>query len=196
MTNSTINETISQLLSIGFEFANHVLNNYWHLKPYLIEKIDRFVHDKFRGCFIIGLQIRTDYLTKTEHELFVKCAETIENERRNVIGDRLVKWFISTDSNEVLESLKFKHGDRILHADGVISHIAYESVGYMRALMDIELLSRCNETVLTGGSTFGFIGSLKSKKFPYYIEGKRGERECQRFELFAPPRTPGGAAMF
>lgn len=197
-SNETSNQTKSDLLSLGFEFANNFLTNYWHLKPFLSQKVDIFIRDKFRDYFIIGLQIRNDYLGINELELFVKCAKKIENERRNLLGNRLLtKWFISTDSGGILERLKEKYGEhRIIHADGAIAHVAYRDVGYERALLDIEILSRCNETVLTGGSTFGFISVLKSQKLSYYVEGKRNESDCRRFELFAPPRTPGGAATF
>ena len=41
LNDSGLNESrkIEYLLFIGFEFAGHVLNNYWTLKPYLMEKV-------------------------------------------------------------------------------------------------------------------------------------------------------------
>ena len=193
--NMTDNQKIEKLITIGFEFAGHVLNNYFHLKPYLAQKIDSFIQDKFSSHFIIGLQMRNEFLVGNDTELFFKCAQAIEAEKRSVLGNVTFKWFVSTDSSSKLELFKKKYGDRIISAEGEIGHVVEKDNAYERVIMDIELLSRCNETVLTGASSFGFISALKSQKLPYAVEGSYG-LECQRFKLYSPPRRQNGAGSF
>lgn len=195
----TNNDKVEQLLLIGVEFASHILNNYWHLKPNISEKVNTFVRDKFKSYFIIGLQIRIEFLNENETESFVKCALSIEEaeKRNNVLGiNQTFKWFVSTDSYYVIERFKRNYEDRIIYLEGPIGHVAFQPNVYEKTLMDVELLSRCNDTILTGGSTFGFIGTLKTRKLPYFIEGKQEKTECRLFKLFSPAVRPEGYALF
>lgn len=79
---------------------------------------------------------------------------------------------------------------------GEIDHIVSNPNGYGRAIFDVEMLSRCDEIIITGGSTFGFIATLKAQKMPFYVEGKRLMKECREFNLSAPPTTPQFHAIF
>jgi hypothetical protein len=195
-SNVSQNIKLDNLFQIGFEFAGHVLNNYWLLKPNVKEKINNFIKQKFSGDFIIGLQMRFEYLNQEDIQTFVNCALKIENDNKTRIGNRKVKWFISTDQNAQIQNLLNRYSDRILTGEGKIGHVAFESDAYERAILDIELLSHCNETILTGGSTFGFIGSLKSQKIPYFVEGKRSSNECKLLDFHAPARRPAGFSVF
>lgn len=190
------NKKLDSLFQIGFEFAGHVLNNYWLLKPKLKEKIRNFLKEKFSGDFIIGLQMRFHYLNQEDIQTFINCALKIEKENKINIASRKVKWFISTDQNYQIQILLKNYSDKILVGEGKIGHVAFESDAYERAILDIELLSHCNETILTGGSTFGFIGSLKSQKMPYFVEGRRYSNVCKLLDFHAPPRTPTGYSIY
>lgn len=193
--NMNENQKVENLFQIGFEFAGHVLNNYWVLKPHIQKRVNDFIMQKFKGNFIIGFQMRFEYLDKADIEHFINCALKIEN---NIfkLNKRTVKWFIITDQYAKIEYLIKTYKNKILTGDGKIGHVAYESDSYERALFDIELLSYCNEIILTGGSTFGFIGSIKNQKRPYYVEGKRSMNMCKLLDFNAPARTPTGYAMF
>ena len=187
---------LDSLFKIGFEFAGHVLNNYWLVKPNIKAKINNFIKKKFSGDFIIGLQFRFHYLNKEDIQTFIKCALDIENNNKINVSNRKVKWFISTDQDTYIEDLFKRYSDKILRGEGKIGHIAIESDAYERAILDIELLSYCNETILTGGSTFGFIGSLKNQKIPYFVEGRRSFNGCKLLDFNAPARTPIGYSIF
>lgn len=196
----TSNEKLEALYQTGFEFAGHVLNNYWNLKPYLRDKAAQIVGEKFRSHFVIGLQMRNEYLTvPSDIQLFVECALEIEASKRKkeILGDGIkVKWFVASDKEEIVKILIDTYQDRIITGVGSIGHVGHHSGGYERALLDVELLSKCNDTILTGGSTFGFIGALKSQKKPFFIEGMRNQTKCQPLKLFAPARTPNDDAVF
>jgi hypothetical protein len=53
-----------------------------------------------------------------------------------------------------------------------IAHIGEQKTAFHRTLLDVELMSKCNELIFTGGSTYGWLAAMKMLKLPYYIEGK------------------------
>lgn len=185
-----VNHKLEYLFMIGFEFAGHVLNNYWLLKPNLTKKIDDLAHrTNFNSYYMIGLQLRNYYLAwnQTEIDVFIDCALSIEDEKRPILGDQLVKWYVISDEPKLLDLLVAKYKDKIIVGEGLIGHVGEDSPeSYVRALMDLELMSRCNETVLTGSSTFGFLASLKNQKRPYVVDAGHNLVSCRRFEFFAP----------
>lgn len=187
---------MEKLLLIGFEFAGHVINNYWQIKPYLKQIRDKQVIEKFAGAFMIGMQMRFEYLNADDVDRFVVCALGIEAKRQKKIGYRPVRWFISTDQDSQIRSLVQNYSQKTIIGEGKIGHVNEMPDTYERALIDIELLSLCDELIITGGSTFGFMASIKSQKMPYYVEGKRSMPECKVFEFFAPTRIPKGDAIF
>jgi hypothetical protein len=79
--------------------------------------------------------------------------------------------------------------NKVLTASGLIDHVAVNVNGYERAVLDVELLSRCDEVIITGGSTFGFASSLRSARFPLFVNGKQGSTNCERFTFSNPSRT-------
>lgn len=193
-----ISQKLEYLYLIGFEFGGHVLNNYWLLNSNMQKKIQKYSSANFDGAYVIGFQMRFVYMDVIDIDAFVSCAQSIEASNKHRIGSRpvKVKWFISTDRSDLIENFSSVFQDKILVGEGKIGHVAFEDGTYERAILDIELLSRCNETILTGGSTFGFIGSIKSQKRPFLVEGKRKTTACTKLEFFAPARTPSGPSMF
>ena len=181
---------------IGFEFAGYALNNFWRLRPYLENKVNKFVYEKFSQNFIIGFQLRVEFLSNEDLRAFFRCANFIETYYKDIIGNRTVKWFISSDDEKAIRNILNEYGGKILVADGKIGHVAEDFDSYERALIDIELLSRCDQLILTGGSTFGFIASIKSQKIPFYVEGKSEMTMCEIFRFYAPSRNHRGDAVF
>lgn len=190
------NQKLEYLFLIGFEFAGHVMNNYWMLNKMLANKINDFVHKEFNGNYMIGMQFRFHYLDKVDVIHFLNCSKLIENKNKQIIANRKVKWFISSDDGAFIETLKRNYSDKIVTGIGHIGHVDTNPDAYERALFDIELLSKCDETIITGGSTFGVMSFIKSQKRAYYFEGKKSKKECRKFRFFSPPITPIGAAVF
>jgi hypothetical protein len=190
------NQKLEYLFLIGFEFAGNVLNKYWFLSEKYANKVKNLINDKFKGNYMIGMQLRFEFLNKDDVNSFLSCARMIERENEKIIGNRTVKWFVSTDNAVFAEEIKANYTDKIVQAVGKIGHVVLNSDAYERSLLDIELLSQCDEVILTGGSTFGFMSSLKKQKRPYFVEGKNLIDECKIFKFFAPSRTPRGHAVF
>jgi hypothetical protein len=192
------NHKLDLLFRIGFEFAGNVLNNYWLLRASLREQVEKYAKREFKNSYVIGMQIRWlhGYLEENDVEIFANCAHTIELEKSDIIGNRSVKWYVSTDEVELIEKLRgAKYNKTILSGLGKLA--AWRNPdGNERLLFDIEMLSRSDDVVITGGSTFGFIGVMKSQKMPYFVEGGRSVEKCEKFRFSRPPRTPAGAAIF
>ncbi len=78
-----------------------------------------------------------------------------------------------------------------------MGHVEENPNAYQRAILDVELLAKCDELVLTGGSTYGFVAAMKRKKMPYYVNGNSAAMvKCERMTLARPSVTPGGSAVF
>ncbi len=113
-------------------------------------------------------------------KIFIQCAEQIEAQQANV------KWFISSDSDMVIQEMRKKFGRKIISAKGRIAHVSSNKNGYERVLIDLDLLSKCNEIIMTGGSTFGFVASIKALKYAYIVNGKISIDKCFKFSFSGP----------
>lgn len=165
------------LFSVGYEVAGNLLNYFWIPRKDLIKKIDYYLNKEFKNSYVIGIQLRYFYLNKLfDTTKFIDCALQIENKykaliRKKINGKNKIKWFISSDSQSHIDEIFSVYGDRAF-TNGAFTHVFDDPVGYDKAIIDIELLSRCDELIITGGSTFGFIASMKSLKLPFYVNGK------------------------
>ena len=131
---------------------------------------------------------------------FINCALQIENaylEANQGKNFKQFKWFIATDLEEQLGKIRNDYPDRVVSASGKIAHVHFAADAFKRAIMDIELLSKCDEVIITGGSTFGWIAAMKSLRMPFYINGKSSlMRKCERVDMSRLPMRPTGEVVF
>ena len=195
--NKTDDEKMDSLFQIGFEVGGNLLNKFWLPKKSLGDVIDYYLNKEFTNSYVIGIQLRTQYFDlKKDLDKFFNCALKLEENVKQSNKNKTVKWFISTDSEKLSNIIKKLYTTKAISANGTITHTHFHSVGQARAIIDIELLSRCDEIIMSGGSTFGYVASMKNKKLPYYIDGKSSMKKCLRTVLSAPSRTPAGSAVF
>lgn len=187
------NQKIEYFLLIGFEYAGSVLNKYWKINTYMQQKVDDYYSNNFQGAYVIGMQFRMLYLNEIDIQTFFECARSIENAHAT---RKYVKWYISSDDAELIKQVKKKFGHKILSSSGTIGHIALMRNSYQRTILDIELLSRCDELIITGGSTFGFIPALMNQRRPYYVNGQVDINTCQKFKFFSPPKNYKNYSIF
>ena len=136
--------------------------------------------ENFANNLIIAFQIRTQFLPASAVDSFIKCAKQIENASKS---DKSFKWFVSSDDEEVIEMLKIKYHDKLLHGIGKIGHIANSTESYGRTLVDITLLSKADFLITTSGSTFGFIASMMTGRLNYF---SNGHDECKKMTMSNP----------
>ena len=61
-----------------------------------------------------------------------------------------------------------------------------------RRIIEVELLAKCDELVVTGGSTFSYVAVFKTSRMPYVINGRTNMKKC----VLADPGNPGYAVRF
>jgi hypothetical protein len=144
------------------------------------------------------MQFRFGYLARVDSETndFIKCALDVET-RLNLNSSK-VKWFITGDFERHLKHVRDKYGSKVVPAtvisDGVVLHTE-TGMGFEKTVVDSELLTRCDELIVTGGSTYGFLAAMRSGRFPLYFNGKRGTKACPRMSFTSQGTTPGGAGF-
>lgn len=139
------------------------------------------------------MQIRLEFLKIQDIYSFIECAKKIESQE---LSGKRVKWFVSSDQKWIIDKIKnetMNIRDKVITGVGKIGHIHYDSNAYERAVLDVELLARCDRLILTGGSTFGFVAAFKTRRRPYFIDLGR---QCDLFDFSAPSRRPTGEAVF
>ena len=185
-TNSTSEELHDKLFRIGFEVGGNLLNKYWLPRKYLLDKINDLYEKNFKMNYVIGIQFRTIYLDiNKDIDTFIKCALDVENKylKINKNKSKPIKWYLSSDSGELIQKYTKLYSNKILTGEGVISHILKNKNGYNRTIIDMELLSRTDELIVTGGSTFGFIPMMKKFQLGYYVNGNDSMSACKRISL-------------
>lgn len=183
------NYLIDSLYKIGFEVGGTFLNNHWKPKPVWQAKIDSILASEFDDNFVIGLQIRTFFLNSTNDiDNFIKCAHNLETTFNKSGNKKNVKWYVSSDDDNLNKKLKVLFPNKVIFGPGLVSHIIHNKNGFPRAIIDIELLSRTDILITTGGSTFGFIASIKSQRFNYVINS--GEM-CEKITMSKPGHVFG-----
>jgi hypothetical protein len=157
---------INIMFALGFSLAHNVLNQIWMPSSKSVrQQIDRFMRENdFENSYVIGVQMRFDYMSNG-HDVanMIKCAVEVERayleiNQANKIQGKRVKWFLAADSYKSLRRIKLETNKRIkgkvISTRGRIAHINSFG-GYERAVLDSEVLSLCDEIIITGGSTFG-----------------------------------------
>ena len=193
ISNENMSETQKQdyLFRVGFEVGGTVLNKFWKPNSYIRDKVEFYVKNEFKENFVIGIQLRYYYLNKLFDTIkFIDCALQIEREhnlKSSLNKKKRFKWFISSDTQSFIDEIFLVYGNRSFTANGTITHIIDNPDGYEKAIVDMELLSRCDEIITTGGSTFGFVAAMKRGKLPYFVNGKDSNmKSCLRYSLAYP----------
>ena len=197
-------ELQGRVLDVAFEIGGNILNRIWRPNKDIQKEINGYMDKWFKTNYVIGLQMRasdSNYIDETiDYFKFINCA--LEIEREYILGTNQVntsfKWFIATDSDKIRRIMFSHYGNKSFTSNGTLDHSNGGSrEGFRRTVLDVELLSRCNEIIVTGGSTFGWMAAMKMLKMPYYINGIRETMvKCSRADLGHLPVNPGNIAPF
>jgi hypothetical protein len=150
---ATTAESLNTAYRVGFELAHNILRVFWKPTPLITDQVDLIYEKHFRDNYIIGMQLRYEYLDCLDILAFVKCAYQIE---AKVKTTKPFKWFISSDDSNNIEKIRRQYPEKVITASGKITHVNYDTSGFARALVDIELLAKTDELIITGSSSFGF----------------------------------------
>jgi hypothetical protein len=95
--------------------------------------------------------------------------------------------------------LIFEHyKEKSFTSNGTLGHIDLDAEdGLRRAVLDVELLSKCDEIIVTSGSTFGWLAAMKTLKLPFYVSGSSEKMvKCTREDMRRPSINPHGTTSF
>lgn len=183
---------IDYLFRVGFEVGYNILRLFWHPNGRMQSSIDTFYEENLKEYFVIGLQFRFEFIDRSDIKTFFKCAKQIENATYSA---KPFKWFVTGDDGEQLLRIKRLYGEKVVIMDGEVSHVGTDARGYERTLMEVEILSKCDEMVLTGGSTFGFLSAMRKGRYPYFVSGGVKMKRCSYFSFSNPSRNLNGYAF-
>jgi hypothetical protein len=182
-----------RIFKIGFEVGGNLLNRMWRPKKSIMDDVRKFFEKYFRNNFVIGIQLRYHYLSHKDTEKFIKCALDIEQEylfNRKPGSTKInsFKWFIASDSQGEIDGIIKNYPNKTFTTNEyALGHIVDNKQGFYRAMLDVELLSLCNEMVVTGASTFGWVAAMKSLTLPLFINGHGRSEHCLRSTFSDPP---------
>ncbi len=157
-----------------------------------MKTINAILSTDFKNNYVIGFQIRTFYLNiNVDLNSFIECG--LEIEKNRLSSSKVIKWCVSSDSEQTNQYLKQKYPEKIIFGEGLVGHIAEQNKGYSRAIIDVELLSKTDILITTGGSTFGFVSSIKSNRMNYVVNSGK---KCHLMSMRKPGFTHSGDAVF
>ena len=183
---------LESVLKVGFEVGHNLLKHFWATTHNTTQIVEDHYKRFFKGHYVIGLQIRSLFMSVDrifeELDVFTNCSEMIE---RTLGANKSVRWFLATDSSWMMRNLAERFPNKIILSKMPQLQWTVE-VGDQHVLVDNELLSRCDEMVVTGGSSFGFLAAIRSGKLPFYVNGRNNATECKRVQLHSPPFKTDG----
>lgn len=191
----TENEKQERIFQIGFEVGGNLLNRFWRPNQQIMNDVEAYLSEMFKNKIVIGFQLRYLYLNDYDQEKFINCALDVEQEyllSDKNLSSNSFKWFLTGDSQEKMDLIIKKYPQKAFSTSKYpVGHIGEENKGFHRTILDVELLSKCNELIFTGGSTYGWIAAMKMLSLPLYIEGKNltsiTMKKCVRSTFSEPP---------
>ena len=154
-----------RIFQIGFEVGGNLLNRMWQPKNSIKYDVRRFFEKYFRNNFVIGIQLRYHYLSHKDTEKFINCSLEIEkdyllNSKTSSSKINSFKWFIASDSQGEIDEITKNYPNKTFTTNEyALGHIVDNKQRIYRTMLDVELLSLCNELIVTGASTL--VGCLR-----------------------------------
>jgi hypothetical protein len=188
-------EKQEKLFQVGFEVGGNLINKFWMPSKQIMSDVDAYVKEMFLNKIVIGFQLRFLYMNAFDPIKFFNCALDIENEYRQrdtSLESNSFRWFLTGDSQEKLNQMISMYPKKAFSTSKYsLAHIGEQKTAFHRTLLDVELMSKCNELIFTGGSTYGWLAAMKMLKLPYYIEGKNLTKvtmnKCVKTTFSNPP---------
>lgn len=143
-------------------------NRLLRLSPDLENELNETLKE-YKNRNIIGIQIRTkDRVAFPDDHIssFLSCASYISARYENPL------FFIASDSESLKRQASLHFGDKLFRLKKE-THLFSED-GIKSAVLDMMILSRCKELVLTPFSTFGSVAAGIGEIVPHFITRKEG----------------------
>jgi len=152
----------------------------FHPLPHIIATVDAFYREKMDAAYVIGLQIRWGrgrddiYFSDWEYDLnrFFECSLAVATNKHAKQVRSSVLFYISTDNDHVLTVAKQVLGNtRVIHQNigERLYGVRAPDEDWEAPVIDNLILRKCDELVVTQGSTFGYLAHATADIIPYMI---------------------------
>ena len=186
---------VEKVLRVGFEVGGNLLRNYWLYQDNVTSLVKHYYDTHFHGSYVIGMQIRTEFLTDTDFvQVFGDCALGIEEKLADDAPN--VKWFVTSDGQWAIDLIEKRFPNKLIHVNGSIGHIHSNDPAIPKTLLDNELLALCDEMIMTGASSYGWLAAMKAQRLPLFVRGSPNQTQCFRSTLNSPPTRLDQFACF
>jgi hypothetical protein len=188
---------IETLFQVGFSFAYTVLNEILIPKQDIQAAVDSFTQKHFKSNYVIGMHMRSIFLSQELNTAsFVECVLQLHEHVTFAmkIPDEKILWFVATDDESLAQMIRNHYPNRVITAVGSIGDATENGGFYRRAILDSELLSRCDDLVITGGSTFGLLAAMRAGRMPVYYNPSSDSNKCPRMTFTEIPNRGGNLA--
>jgi hypothetical protein len=156
--------------------GGNLLNKIWLPKADISSEVNRFVNEFFASHFMIGIDIVSENMANPfDTKTLIKCAQEIEANLVNGGQNQTVKWFVASDSQNLLDRIVKEYPEKVVFSQGQLGRIEQDSIALRRAILDVELLAKCGKLVLSSGSKNGLLAAMKQLKTPIYFNGTNCE---------------------
>jgi hypothetical protein len=149
------------------KFSNYLFNP----QAYITDKVKSFKKkENFDNHFMIGVHIRKNKDENLFYNVPVKSYWKCLNNKIRYLKDKNIKYkiFLSTDNKEVKEEAKSLYRDKlIVYSNNEVYDREKESV--IVGMIEMYILSGCNEMVLTEKSTFSHLSHCLVDFKPLYV---------------------------
>jgi len=181
-------------VEILFSFSKRI----WKLNSEINNEVNQYQKIWFQNNYVIGIQMRaTEGFFRDPSQVYMKfinCALEIEKDFLLKSNKKNIKWLIVSDSEKVKESIMGYTAEKTFTFNATVSA---NKDKFRLAVIDVELLSKCDEVIVTSGSTFGWLAAMKTLKMPYFISGSNERMvKCTREDMRHPSVNPRSTASF
>ncbi len=108
--------------------ADEILNQFWIPNLPTRDFIETFRSAFFDNNYVLGVQILFEFTDIYDDPFYIlKYAIELELNKKASIGNRPVKWYISTDSQYFLKKVKEIFSSKVISLDGIIGHMRVQT---------------------------------------------------------------------
>ena len=173
----SLTNNFRSLLQIGYEVAGNLLNKHWVPNEKIRSIIKQIDDVSLKDEFVIGFHLETDFFDiNAGLRVYLECALALETMPELQNG---AKWLVICNNANLRNLIANEYPDKILQ-------IKYDALNAVeKHIVEIELLSRCDELIITGGSNLGLIAAMKSGKLPLLVDfsNDKAVEKCYRLDL-------------
>lgn len=168
LVNKHHRKSMCSLVANGTSLFTELFHRSLKITKELQEELDEALQ-AFEGKYPIGVQLRTKDrvgFPMTRMGSFFNCLQTLVAQHNNSLV------IVASDTESLKRKAQLLFGDKVYRTKR--KSFEYTREGIKAALMDLVILSRCKELILTPFSTFGAVAAGIGRIVPHFVTREEG----------------------